>query len=176
MYHLALKIAEIECAQSFIVAISALLHDVWDHKLGFSDKDRALNIRALLSNCDETLNPDQMDQIVDIVNSVSFKKGQNHNVPESLEAKIVQDADRLDALGAVGIARTFAFGGAHNRPMYLHNMQGERTDSVGHFYEKLFLLKDRMNTETAKTIANERHRFMVDYMDQFYKEHQDVEL
>ena len=104
--------------------------------------------------------PERMDQICEIINSVSFSKNRGKR-PASVEGMIVQDADRLDAIGAVGIARTFAFGGRHNRTL---------ASSVSHFHEKLLLLKDMMNTQEAKELADNRHAFMEQFLFELEKE------
>ena len=139
-----------------IILLSALLHDVDDHKL-FDTKDNENARKFLLDNGVET---GDVERICTIINAVSFSKNRGKR-PESIEGQIVQDADRLDALGAVGIARTFAYGGKHQRSL---------EDSVKHFYEKLFLLKDEMNTKEAKEMAGERHRFMEEFIEEYKKE------
>lgn len=122
-----------------------------------------------------------IDHVCRIIKDVSFKGAGVPAIPLSLEGKIVQDADRLDAIGAIGIARAFAYGGYRGRPLYdpdiepvLHASKEAYSQSqsptINHFYEKLLLLKDLMNTETARSIAASRHRFMEDYLDRFYKE------
>ena len=136
-----------------IAALAALLHDADDHKL-FATVDCA-NARSFLSDAD--IDPAQADCICEAIEQVSFSKNRGR-VPSTLEAMIVQDADRLDAIGAVGIARTFAYGGEHGRSL-------ER--SIDHFYEKLLLLKDEMNTSSAKRIAVERHAFLELFLKEF---------
>lgn len=178
--NLALKIANKENANIFIVELAALLHDIADWK--FHNGDELAGGRVAekwLLDCN--VNKDIITEVVHIVNHISYK-GANTKVSDmSIEGKIVQDADRLDAIGAIGIARTFAYGGSKNRPMYepdikpiLHNSFEEYKNSVNptinHFYEKLLLLKDRMNTQTAKSIAESRHLFMENYLKQFYDE------
>lgn len=106
-------------------------------------------------------------RVIEIVSQVSFSKG---NKPSSIEAEIVQDADRLDAIGAIGIARCFAYGGSKNRILYNPDEQEKENSSVQHFYDKLFKLKDKMNTESAKLIAAKRHSFMKEYIAEFYRE------
>ena len=133
-----------------IISLAALLHDVDDHKL-FNTINNA-NARYFLSR--ENMDNDRIELICNIINSVSFSKNKGKH-PESLEGKIVQDADRLDAMGAIGIARTFAYGGKCGRDM---------DSSVNHFHEKLLLLKDLMNTKEAKEIAENRHRFMEQFL------------
>lgn len=148
----------------FILEMAALLHDIADHKFGYSDDDRVSIIREILS----TNGVEEVDilKVINIVNNVSFSKG---NIPTDIEGKIVQDADRLDALGAIGIARTFAYGGSKGREMYVpENSDGN--DSIYHFYEKLLLLKDKMNTNSGKLFATERDEFMKKFLEEFYSE------
>lgn len=139
-----------------VVLLAALLHDADDYKL-FQTENNA-NARAFLTQ--NGVSEERIEQICEAVNSVSFSKNRGR-VPATPEGRIVQDADRLDAIGAVGIARTFAFGGEHGRGM---------DESIRHFYDKLLLLKDLMNTETAKEIAATRHAFMQAYLDEYYAE------
>ena len=129
-----------------VVLLAAILHDADDHKLCNNVNNE--NTRAFLAR--EGVSDDLTEEIVRTVNSVSFSKNRGKR-PETLEGKIVQDADRLDAMGAIGIARTFAYGGEHGRSI---------EESVQHFYDKLLLLKDELNTETAKEIAEKRHAFL----------------
>jgi len=151
VYRNAMKIAENEPeADPEIVALAALLHDADDHKL-FHTENNA-NTRSFLA---ENRVPEEMiNQICTAINAVSFSQNRG-KTPSTLEGKIVQDADRLDALGAIGIARTFAYGGEHGRPLQ---------ESVQHFHDKLLLLKDTMNTETGRQLAKERHAFMESFL------------
>lgn len=151
VYQNALLIAkcEPEC-DMFIVSLAALLHDVDDHKM-FHTENNA-NARAFLESVQ--LDQNQIDRICELMNGISFSKNRGVR-PETLEGKIVQDADRLDAIGAIGIARTFAFGGERKRPL---------SATVQHFYDKLLLLKDEMNTAEGKRIAELRHQLMVDFL------------
>ena len=157
VYQNAMLIAEQEpdCDLE-IMALSALLHDADDHKL-FHTENNA-NARSFLKQ--HAVEPDKIERICKAVNTVSFSQNRGKR-PDSLEGMIVQDADRLDAIGAIGIARTFAFGGEHHRPL-------EAT--IQHFHDKLLLLKDEMNTETAKRIAESRHHFMVNFLQEFDEE------
>ena len=139
-----------------ITALAALLHDADDHKL-FRTVDNA-NARAFLEEQGEE--PEKIEKICAAVNAVSFSRNRGKK-PATIEGKIVQDADRLDAIGAVGIARAFAYGGEHGRPMEA---------SVRHFDEKLLLLKDEMNTETARQIAEQRHAFMETFLKELEEE------
>ena len=147
VYRNAMRIAENEpgCDRE-LVALAALLHDADDHKL-FRTENNA-NARAFLR--ENGVSEDRADRICSVINAVSFSQNRGH-VPETLEGKIVQDADRLDALGAVGIGRTFAYGGKHGRPL---------EGSVQHFYDKLLLLKEMMNTEIGRQLAESRHAFL----------------
>ena len=158
----AMMIAQLEpgCDRT-LVMMGALLHDADDHKL-FHTVNNA-NARAFLNM--QHLPEDQIDEICRIINSVSFSQNQG-KVPETLEAKIVQDADRLDAIGAIGVARTFAFGGEHGRSV---------SQSVQHFYDKLLRLKDMMNTDAARRIAEERHAFLEAFLDELYEETGEIE-
>ena len=146
---------EQECDRQ-IVSLAALLHDADDPKL-FQTEDNA-NARKFLSQ--QGVSPDRIDRICEVINAVSFSKNKGRR-PETPEGRIVQDADRLDALGAVGIARTFAFGGAHGRNL---------DDSLTHFHEKLLLLKDMMNTGAAKREAEKRHAFLEAFLREYGEE------
>ncbi len=147
VYKNALKIAETEPAcDMLVVSLASLLHDADDHKL-FSNENNE-NARAFLSG--SGIPAEKIEEIINVINSVSFSQNRGRK-PETLEGKIVQDADRLDAIGAIGIARTFAFGGEHGR---------STEESVQHFYDKLLLIKDELNTEAAKKEADKRHSFL----------------
>ena len=139
-----------------IVALAALLHDADDHKL-FRTEHNA-NARAFLEA--HGVEKERTERIVAAVNSVSFSQNRGRR-PGSLEGRIVQDADRLDAIGAVGIARAFAYGGEHGRDM---------KDSIRHFYDKLLLLKGEMNTELGQRMAEERHAYMEAFLKEYAKE------
>jgi uncharacterized protein len=176
----ALHIAEAEGGDLVLVELAALLHDIDDHKFNGGDLEAgARTARKLLSELgvDETV----IEQVTHIIATVSYKGAHVHSIPSSLEGKIVQDADRLDAIGAIGIARAFAYGGSKNRPLYepeqhpeLHETAqayiSSGTHTINHFYEKLLLLKHKMNTETGKRLATERHEFMEKFLAQFYGE------
>ena len=156
VYRNAMKIAEGEKCDRQIVALAALLHDADDGKL-FHTEDNA-NARAFL--LEHHIDEKTAGQIIIAINSVSFSRNRDRR-PETAEGRIVQDADRLDALGAVGIARTFAYGGRHDRDL---------RDSICHFHEKLLLLKDLMNTETARALAEERHAFLLEFLREWDRE------
>lgn len=149
---------------SDVIKTAALIHDLIDHKLDEEFKTSKEELIVLLKGAG--LDNNQITQCIDIIENISFSKG---NVPSSIEGKIVQDADRLDALGAIGIARTFSYGGKHKRLIYNPDTK-DGTDSVSHFYQKLFLLKDKMNTKQGKVEAEKRTIFMREYINQFYKE------
>ena len=139
-----------------LISLSALLHDVDDHKL-FQTENNS-NARTFLKN--QNVPEETIEEIVKIINSVSFSKNKG-KTPETLEAKIVQDADRLDAMGAIGIARTFAYGGKKGRSLQ---------DSVQHFHDKLLLLRDTLNTDEARDLADKRHEFMVKFLEELSEE------
>ncbi|MEH7346638.1 HD domain-containing protein [Bacillus sp. JJ1532] len=162
----------------FIIEMAALLHDVPDEKLNSSKEEGERKLFNFL----EALELEQKvrDQIIEIIGSISFKGGKK-SVLTSIEAKIVQDADRLDAIGAIGIARTFAFGGKKGQPIYSPDFQIReamteeeyrkgKSSSIHHFYEKLLKLKDLLNTDTAKEIAEKRHQLMENYLEEFFNE------
>lgn len=169
-----------ENADVYVVELSSLLHDIADWK--FHDGDDSVGPRVAREWL-ESLKVEEptVYHVCDIIKTLSFKGANVKSEMKSLEGKVVQDADRLDAVGAVGIARAFAYGGSKGREMYnpeikpkLHNSFEEYKSSKGttvnHFYEKLLLLKDLMNTETAKLLAEERHRFMEEFLKEFYRE------
>jgi uncharacterized protein len=176
----AKHIAQHEEVDLFIVELGALLHDIADSK--FHDGDEQIGpqkARVFLqsNHVDELV----IDHIEKIISNISFKGGQLPQKFKSPELDVVQDADRLDAIGAIGIARTFNYGGHKGRSIYnpeikpnLNITKEEYKNSdaptLNHFYEKLLLLKDRMNTQTGKLMAEKRHDFMLAYLDQFYNE------
>lgn len=151
-----------------VVALGALMHDVADHKFGYTDEDRKAIITEVLQpyGIDESL----LAQVVVIANSISYKGGQQPTDHLTIEAKIVQDADRLDALGAIGIARTFAFGGLMKRPLYTPDGGNDSGDSISHFYQKLLKLKDLMHTPVGLSMAQARHARLQAFLDQFFEE------
>ena len=157
VYRNALRIAETEpAADRLIVSLGALLHDADDHKLFHTENNE--NARRFLR--EHGIRPDTEDRICEAVNAVSFSKNRGKQ-PETIEARIIQDADRLDAIGAIGIARTFAYGGQHGRTPEA---------SIAHFHEKLLLLKDLMNTEKAREMAESRHAFMEQFLREWERE------
>lgn len=178
VYKLATSICKGENADLEIVQLAALLHDVDDYKLFGGNLGTTSNAEEFLKS--NKISDIKIKAICDIIASISFK-GTDTKVPESLEGKIVQDADRLDAIGAIGIARTFAYGGSKNRSMHIPNekpkedmneeeyIKAEGT-TINHFYEKLLKLKDLMNTATAKAMAESRHKYMENFLDEFFSE------
>jgi uncharacterized protein len=180
VWKLSKKIAETEECNQEVVELAALLHDIADPKFHNGDETIALKVsREFLEN--QNASENVIEQVLFIIKNISFKN--RGEVPKNLpiELKIVQDADRIDAIGAIGIGRTFNFGGFKNNPMYDPNIEPKLNMSkeeykksngttINHFYEKLLLLKDLMNTEKGKEIAGERHDFMLRFLDQFYKE------
>ena len=157
VYRTALYLAKsAPAADPLVVALGALLHDADDHKL-FHTENNA-NARRFLT--EQGVDPETADRICGAINAVSFSQNRGKR-PETIEGQLIQDADRLDAIGAVGIARTFAYGGKHGRTPEA---------SIAHFHEKLLLLKDLMNTEQAKALAEERHAFMEAFLRQWDRE------
>ena len=165
VYHMATRLAEEEGADLQTVQLAALLHDVDDRKLSPETYEGKLRAVAFLK--ENGVEDGKIESIVDIVSRISFSA--QLPPPESIEGKCVQDADRLDAMGAIGIARTFAYGG--NRGRRMHDPEGvDKNASIQHFYDKLLRLKDSMNTPTGRRMAEERDRFMRQFLEQFYGE------
>lgn len=175
---LARQIAAHEGADIFICELTALLHDVADEKLFDSEEERLAELDDWLLKND--VESDIRAQIVEIIKNMSYKGGNNLPVA-SLEGKVVQDADRLDAIGAIGIARTFAYSGAKGQLIYdptiavreemsKEEYRGGQSTAINHFYEKLLKLKDLMNTEYGKQLAEERHQFLEEYLQRFQEE------
>lgn len=176
----AVLIAYEEDCDVTVVKLGALLHDIADSK--FHDGDEEIGpktVRKFLES--ENVSEEIIEHVVQIIKNISFKGGNFEKTFSSKELEVVQDADRLDALGAIGIARTFNYGGFKNRAIYnpsiapklnMSKEEYKKSDSptLNHFYEKLLLLKDKMNTETGKKLAQERHRFMEIFLSQFYAE------
>lgn len=150
-----------------IAELGALFHDIADAK--FHNGDETVGEKITQNWLQKNkVNLDIVERVVFIVNHVSFRKKYKPNLKNELELAIVQDADRLDAIGAIGIARAFSFGGYKNRPLYSTTNQTNST--IDHFYDKLLLLSSQMNTEAARKIAIEKHNFMKAFLDQFNKE------
>ena len=180
VWSIAKKIAQKESADQTTVELAALLHDIADWKFNNGDESAGPKQAADWLNSNGAT-PRLVSEVREIISTLSYK-GANVATPmRTIEGKIVQDADRLDAIGAVGIARTFAYGGNKNRLMYhpdeapvmhesFEHYKKNKGHTINHFYEKLLLLKDRMNTQSAKNIAEQRHIFMESYLDRFYKE------
>ncbi len=180
VYKNAVHIAKTEKVDLYIVALGALLHDIADSK--FHNGDETIGPKLAREFLFQ-LNVDSVDieHIVNIIENVSFKGGRTERSFSSLELDVIQDADRLDALGAIGIARTFNYGGFKNRKIYDPNItpnlkmtkeeyKASTAPTINHFYEKLLLLKDLMNTKTGKRMAIKRHEYMEEFLKQFYEE------
>ena len=178
VYRTAINIAEAEHADMEVVALAALLHDVDDRKLSPMTAEKKENAARFMRS--QNMSESEIRQVCQIIDEVSFK-GTDSVRPSTPEGKCVQDADRLDALGAIGIARTFAYGGSHNRTIYdpelpprtaMNQAQyySSKSTSLNHFYEKLFLLEGMMNTETGKAIARKRTQYMQQFVDEFLNE------
>lgn len=180
VWNTALHMAAAEQADIFIVSLGALLHDIADHKFHGGDETLGPKVaRIWLEQFD--IEAPIVDQVCEIVANVSFKGAGTPTPMATLEGKIVQDADRLDALGAIGIARVFAYAGYKGHVLYDPEVPPEihqnfaqykagAGSAINHFYEKLLLLKDRMNTATGKKLAAQRHQFMEVYLEQFFQE------
>lgn len=176
----ARNIAKGEDANTLIVELGALLHDVADSKFHGGDETVGPKVATEFLKS-ENVDQEIIDHVVKIIENVSFKGGNIQRNFNSIELEIVQDADRLDAIGAIGIARTFNYGGFKGRALYdpsikpkldmtKEEYKASKAPTINHFYEKLLLLKDRMNTKTARRIAADRHAFMLEFLDQFYAE------
>lgn len=176
----AIEIGKKECADLFVVQLAALLHDIADWKFHSGDDSVGPKLAGELL---EKLDVDEniIFNVCKIIKEVSFKGAGVKSKIKTKEGMVVQDADRLDAIGAIGIARAFAYGGHKGREIYNPNIKPEKHETfeqyrnnkgttINHFYEKLLLLKDLMNTPSARKIAEERHKFMEEYLDRFFKE------
>ncbi len=170
---------QIEEANAQKVELIALLHDLGDHKLNKGKDQSTEQITEFLTSihCDASI----IDWATENVKMVSFKGAGVASLPPSIVGQIVQDADRLDAIGAIGIARAFTYGGSKHRPMFVPNQspathqsfeeyQNQHSHTINHFHEKLLLLKNRMNTVPAKEMAEKRHVYMVQFLEQFHAE------
>lgn len=178
VWNMAKHIGISEGADMFVVELAALLHDIADWK--FHDGDDTVGPKMARQVLEKHSVPTEIiDHVCEIIVSMSFKGAGVKTEMKTLEGKVVQDSDRLDAIGAIGVARTFVYGGHKNRPMYnpnkkpsMHQSKGEYFKSespvINHFYEKLLLLKDRMNAKTAKELAEGHHRFMEEYLNRFF--------
>ncbi|SDR81372.1 uncharacterized protein SAMN04487764_0742 [Gillisia sp. Hel1_33_143] len=180
VYKNAKLIAKGEKADDLIVTLGALLHDIADSKFHNGDETVGPKVaKEFLRNQD--VSEEIIAHVVKIIENISFKGGKEAQKFKSPELDIVQDADRLDALGAIGIARAFNYGGFKGRALYDPDIEADlnmtkeqykssTAPTINHFYEKLLLLKDRMNTTTGKKIATERHQYMLGFLEQFYAE------
>jgi uncharacterized protein len=180
VWKLSQYIAKTEDVDMFVVELGALLHDIADFKFHDGDEEAGSHkTREFLDSM--KVDEDIIVHVENIVSNVSFKGEKHVQKFKSLELDVVQDADRLDAIGAIGIARTFNYGGYRNRGIYdpkikpnlnmtKEEYKNSNTPTINHFYEKLLLLKDRINTKTGKSMAKHRHKFMENYLSEFYKE------
>lgn len=180
VYKNALHLLKTEQADEQVVLLGALLHDIADSK--FHEGDETLGPKKAYDFMSTIEIPEDVKKhVVQIIENISFKGGNFEKNFRSKELEIVQDADRLDAIGAIGIARTFNYGGFKNHPLYdpaiKPNLQMSKDEykkhqgtTINHFYEKLLLLKDLMNTETGKKMALKRHQYMEGFLEQFYAE------
>lgn len=172
----ATYLAKAEQADTFVVQLAALVHDLIDDKLVENEQEAIENVHHFLEG--EGVREEVIQHVLEIIQTMSFSKGKSMR---TLEGKVVQDADRLDAIGAIGIARAFTYAGNKGRPIFdpsfevreemtREEYRNQESSTIHHFYEKLLKLKDLMNTEMAIQLAEERHAFMEDYLAQFYKE------
>ncbi len=177
---LAVRLAIEEGADAYVVELAALLHDIADWKFHDGDLNAGPKVASeWLKSLDEK--PETVEKVAVIIKEVSYKGAGVKTTPASIEGKVVQDADRLDALGAIGIARTFAYGGKFERPMYdpdqppvmhqtFEEYKASRGTTLNHFYEKILLLKERLNTDAARALAEERHKYVEDFVERFLSE------
>ncbi|MCC7531014.1 MAG: HD domain-containing protein [Candidatus Melainabacteria bacterium] len=177
---LAVRLAIEEGADAYVVELAALLHDIADWKFHDGDLNAGPKVATeWLKSLDEK--PEIIEKVAAIIKEVSYKGAGVKTTPASIEGKVVQDADRLDALGAIGIARTFAYGGKFDRPMHdpdqapvmhqtFEQYKASRGSTLNHFYEKILLLKERLNTDAARALALERHRYVEDFVERFLAE------
>lgn len=178
VWHTARQIAAHEGGHALVIDLGALLHDIADAKFNGGDEEEGPRRAVAFLKSHGVATP-VINAVVHIIRHVSFRKGTS---ADTLELAVVQDADRLNALGAIGIARAFHYGGFKNRPLYNPTVSlpgsaisstayGKSTaPTINHFYKKLLLLKDRMNTATGRRLAVERHQFMEQYLEQFFRE------
>ncbi len=180
VHKLAKYIQQQEGGDAIIIQLAALLHDISDHKFNGGDFEKGGSVAHQVLK-DKGFENDTCLAVEEIVRNISYKGSGEKDYMPSREGKIVQDADRLDAIGAIGIARTFAYGGSIQQPIYDPNIPPktqqtkesytqDRTHTINHFYEKLLLLKDRMHTATGRKLADERTKYMQAFLTQFYKE------
>lgn len=181
VWRLACRIAENEGTNLYVVQLAALLHDTDDWKNGLASDSRSDCPNAKKIMTETGIDSQLQDRVVKIIGEVSFKGAHVNTKPTSPEACVVQDADRIDALGAIGVARAFAYGGSKGRTLYnpdeeptLHSSfidyKNSKGSTINHFHEKLLLLYDRLNTQAARRIALRRHLFMQDFLNRFLSE------
>jgi len=180
VFNNAMLIAKEETVDEFVIALGALLHDIADSK--FHDGDETVGPKLAREFLFEhNVDSFVIEHVINIIENISFKGGNEAPKFKSAELDVIQDADRLDAIGAIGIARCFNYGGFKNRPLYdpeikpnlnMSNEEYKKSSSptINHFYEKLLLLKDRMNTKTGKKLSQKRHEFMNAFLNEFYSE------
>lgn len=180
VYNNSLLIAKTESVNLLVVKLGALLHDIADSKFHNGDETVGPKVaRTFLES--ENVDKNTIQHVINIIENISFKGGNFNTSFTSAELQVVQDADRLDAIGAIGIARTFNYGGFKNRAIYnpeiapqldmtKEEYKNSTAPTINHFYEKLLLLKDKMNTETGKQLAQKRHEYMEQFLVQFYGE------
>ncbi len=180
VWRTAKYIARTESVDSFVVELGALLHDIADSKFyGGDEKIGPRKARDFLSS--QGVEEEVIVHVENIITHISFKGGKQSQIFKSPELDVVQDADRLDAIGAIGVARTFNYGGYKNREIYnpgikpnlnmtKEEYKNSNAPTINHFYEKLLLLKDKMNTSTGMKMAGDRHQFMELFLDRFYQE------
>ncbi len=180
VWKLAQTISKEEQANSLIVELAALLHDIADSK--FNNGDETIGPKKALDFLNtQDLSDSDKEHVIQIIENISFKGGKETSEIDTIEFKVCQDADRMDAIGAIGIARAFNYGGFKNRGLYdpsitpnlnMTKEEYKKSDAptINHFYEKLLLLKAQMHTSTAKTMAEQRDAFMRNFLDQFYAE------
>lgn len=178
VYNTAMHLAKSENADETVVALAALLHDLTDTKL--TDQAEAIEAEIVAFLQLHGASVSLIEQVMYIIRHMSFRHSAHFAGNKTIEFQVVQDADRLDAIGAVGIARAFSYGGFKKRPFLNFETRAEAetfftgygsdASTIGHFYEKLLLLKDLMNTQAAMRMAEERHLFMLQWLEQFYKE------
>ncbi len=180
VYNVSCYIQEIEGGNREVIEYAALLHDISDHKFNGGKLDEGGKVASEILK-EFGVSQEIIAQVKYIVDNVSYKGAKTKAEMNSLEGQIVQDADRLDAIGAIGIARTFAYGGNRGQAIYSPEMKATQhqtfeeyhhsnTNTINHFYEKLLLLKDRMNTETGKKLAEKRHQVMEEFLANFFDE------
>ena len=180
VYNNAMLINRKENANEFLITIIVLMHDLYDHKFYNGDVKKALEDTLQRLDVYNYISKEDIENIIHSCINLGFCSNISEVKELSIEGKIAQDADRLDAIGAIGIARTFAYGGKKGKPVYNPNdnalidekdykINGSKT-SISHFYDKLLKIKDMMNTNTAKEIAIERHKYLEDFLNEFFNE------